>query len=108
MKASTYTLAAALAAVTVLAPVQVANAGSAEDWQLQRLRDPSEQRLRDPSEQQLRVENKGRVVIYDGLKSTEIDKALDQHFDRIEHMRFIRSQVSAPEGGYAQVDDDGC
>ena len=35
MKASTYTLAAALAAVTVLAPVQVANAGSAEDLQLQ-------------------------------------------------------------------------
>ena len=99
MNASGYPLAAALTAFTFLVPAQVAQAGSAEDWQLQL--------LLDPSEQQLRVEDKGRVVIYDGLKSTEIDTALDQQFDRIEHMMFIRTKVSGPEGGYAQV-DDGC
>jgi hypothetical protein len=99
MNVSSYTLAATLAAVSFLGPVHLANAGSAADWQLQL--------LLEPSEQQLRVEDKGRVVIYDGLKSTEIDKALDQQFERIEHMMFIRTQVAAPEGGYAQV-DDGC
>ena len=99
MNASSYTLAAALTALTYLAPAQVAHAGSDEDWQLQL--------LFEPSEQQRLVEDKGRVVIYDGLKSKDVDKALDQHFDRIEHMMFIRTKVSAPEGGYAQV-DDGC
>ena len=99
MKTSSYALAAALTAISSFGPVPIANAGSAADWQLQL--------LLEPSEQQLWVEDKGRVVIYDGLKSTQIDQALDQHFDRIEHMMFIRTQVAAPEGGYAQV-DDGC
>ena len=99
MNALNYTRSAALAMVVFLQPAYAATASSAPDWQLML--------LLHPSAQQIQVENKGRVVIYDGLKSTDIDKAMDQEFDRIDHMMFIRTKIPAPEGGYAQ-DDDGC
>ena len=58
-------------------------------------------------ESSLSLDDKGRVVIYDGLKSADVEKAMEQEFDRIEHMMFIRTQVPTEDGGY-QEDDDGC
>ena len=49
------------------------------------------------------------MYIYDSLESTQIDAALDTHFDRIQNMMFIRIQRLPPTGsGPAEVEDDGC
>lgn len=99
MRASIYAVAAILAGYGLLAEAQAEGASSAAQWQLQL--------LMEPSAQQIRVEDKGRIVIYDGLKSSDIDRALDKHFDRIQNMMFIRTQIPTSIGGYRQ-DDDGC
>lgn len=99
MNALRHTRKIALVLAAVLGSAQAAEAGSTTDWQLAL--------LFTPSEQQIKVEEKGRVVIYDGLKSTDVDKAMNQEFERIEHMMFIRTKVPADDGGYAEA-DDGC
>jgi hypothetical protein len=80
----------------------------AGDWQ--------EKLLFNPSESQLKAERRGRIMIYDGLKDTEIRKAMDTQFDRIESMMFVRTVVTNEEGnverdsesGQVVVEDDGC
>jgi len=52
------------------------------DWQLQPLMGPT------PS--QLAAEGRGRVFIYDSLEIDQVNAALDQHFDRVENMMFVR------------------
>jgi len=55
-------------------------------------------------------------MIYDGLKDTQIRKAMDTQFDRIESMMFVRTVVTNEEGnverdsesGQVVVEDDGC
>ena len=72
--------------------------------------------LFDPGEQQLKVERRGRVMIYDGLRRAEIDRALDEEFDRIEHMMFVNTIVTDAQGepvkdpktGELMVEADGC
>ena len=64
--------------------------------------------LLNPSVHQLDLERKGRVVIYDGLRSADIDRALEQQFDRIDSMMFIGTVVTDPETGEVMVEDDGC
>ncbi|MGD2056235.1 MAG: hypothetical protein PVJ15_05460 [Gammaproteobacteria bacterium] len=72
--------------------------------------------LYTPSEQQLELEKKGRVMIYDGLRSAQINKALDRSFDRIGSMMFVNTVVTDDEGvpvhdpetGLVMVEDDGC
>lgn len=99
MNALSFTRSIAIVLVTFVGSAQAVEATSATDWQLKL--------LLHPSAQQIKVETKGRVVIYDGLKSSDVDKAMDQQFNRIEHMMFIRTKSPAPEGGYV-ADDDGC
>lgn len=48
------------------------------DWQLRR--------LMDPLPQELKKERAGGVYSYDGLTEREVGRALDAHFDRIQHM----------------------
>jgi hypothetical protein len=53
------------------------------------------------------------MVIYDGLTEPQVDKAMDQAFDRIEHMMFIRVKVPQPpkaEGAKTEyvTYNDGC
>jgi hypothetical protein len=60
-----------------------------------------------PSESQLAAEERGRVMIYDGLDNRAIDHALDAQFERIEHMMFIRIQQREADGTVT-VEDDGC
>lgn len=72
--------------------------------------------LFNPGVHQLDVERRGRVVIYDGLHSADIDRALDDQFDRIDSMMFTGTvitdtrgvPVTDPETGEVMVEDDGC
>ncbi|WP_455204305.1 hypothetical protein [Kaarinaea lacus] len=75
-------------------------------WQLQR--------LMSPSAEDLQFETKGTVFIYDGIKSSDIDIALDVHHERMESMMFIntiwtddKGQVLVdPYSGEVIADDD--
>ena len=72
--------------------------------------------LFNPVESQLTLENKGRVFIYDSLKSSDIDRALEEQFDRIEHMMFVKTVITDEQGMPVRdetsneilVEDDGC
>jgi len=71
------------------------------DWQLKLLMTPS------PS--QLAAEQSGRVFIYDSLEMGEVNAALDENFERMQNMMFIRINHLPPTGsGPAEVEDDGC
>ena len=60
-----------------------------------------------PSESILVAEAQGRVMIYDGLKSETVDLAMNEQFERIENMMFVRTLNVQEEGGY-EPEDDGC
>lgn len=72
--------------------------------------------LLNPGVHQLDVERRGRVVIYDGLHSADIDRALEEQFERIDSMMFTGTVVTDargvpikdPETGEVMVEDDGC
>lgn len=59
--------------------------------------------LHHPSDKLLKMERRGRVTIYDGLQETEVKRAMDEQFDRIDRMMFIRIKT---EDGHGL--DDGC
>ena len=79
-----------------------------EQWQYNRLFNPS------PADQE--AEERGDVVIYDGLTDVTVNKALDQNFNRIQNMMFTRTVVTDENGGpmidpvtgNKVVEDDGC
>jgi len=54
--------------------------------------------LFDPAAGQMRREQRGSVFIYSGLKESVVERALDEQFDRIEHMLFIRTVHTNKEG----------
>ena len=60
-----------------------------------------------PSDFTLKAEAKGRIMIYDSLTSKTIDKAMDEQFDRIENMMFVRI-VHEQDNGQYYVEDDSC
>ena len=60
-----------------------------------------------PSEFTLKAEAKGRIMIYDGMTSKTIDKAMNEQFDRIDNMMFVRI-VHEQEDGEYYVEEDGC
>ena len=65
--------------------------------------------LFSPNPAQLKAEGRGRVMIYDGLDNAVVERALDEQFDRIEHMMFVRTRQSTPDDdGEYIVEDDGC
>ena len=95
----------------MLIVINVAGAATARaelSWQ--------EQMLFEPSPQQLEPEARGRVMIYSGLRDTRIEEALDQQFDRIEHMMFTGTVITDENGdprmdantGEVLVEDDDC
>jgi len=72
--------------------------------------------LFNPVGSQLRLENKGRIFIFDGMQDSDIDRALEEQFDRIEHMMFVRTVITDEQGMPVRnetsneilVEDDGC
>jgi hypothetical protein len=63
--------------------------------------------LFNPSNSQLQAEARGRIMIYDGLDNAVVERAMDEQFDRIEHMMFVRIRNTQPDGEVS-YDDDGC
>lgn len=61
--------------------------------------------LSSPSKAVLLAEKRGRVTIYDGLEQRVVDRALDNQFDRIGSMMFVRTRQSLPDGAVASDDD---
>ena len=82
--------------------------GSSGSWQLSR--------LFQPTQADLASEKKGRIMIYDGLTDKTVDRALDEHFDRIDALMFTRTIVTDdtgkprldPQTGEIVTEDDGC
>lgn len=94
--------------LTVLTTTADANGDRMRNWQLSL--------LFSPGEPQLTVEEKGRVMIYDGLYSADVSRALDEQFERVEYMMFTNTIVTDESGrpardpatGLVMVEDDGC
>ncbi|MCB1802169.1 MAG: hypothetical protein KDI82_10825 [Gammaproteobacteria bacterium] len=88
-------------AAVLLAIGTSASVAASGDWQLQR--------LMEPSAAQRAQEIRGSVVIYDGLDAGLVAQAMDEHFDRIQNMMFVRIHHLPPSGaGGAVIEDDGC
>ena len=60
-----------------------------------------------PNSGMVKAENHGRVMIYDGIKNDVVDVALNEQFDRIENMMFVRV-VHVQEDGEEIADEDDC
>lgn len=73
-------------------------------------------RLFEPSPGELRDEAAGRFYIYEGLRTTDIERAMDEEFRRVQSMMFIRVKPSddkgkgpkTPGSDTSYVQDDGC
>jgi hypothetical protein len=73
-------------------------------------------RLLEPTPAEIAQEENGRIYIYDGLRDKDIERAMNDEFDRVENMMFIRVRktdadgdiVRNPDTGAAEVEDDGC
>jgi len=105
-KLSDYTCVSVVATVLLLG---LAGPAEAQDtWQ--------ERMLFSPPASQLELEKRGRIVIYDGLRDTQVTRAMDTQFDRIQSMMFVRTVVTDAQGetrhddetGTVIVEDDGC
>lgn len=66
--------------------------------------------LFNPSNSQLQAEARGRIMIYDGLDNAIVERAMDEQFDRIEHIMFVRIRNTHNTQPDSEVfyDDDGC
>ena len=75
-----------------------------------------QKQLFEPGETQLKRERMGRVTIYSGFTDVQVAQAMEQQFDRVEHMMFVGTVVTASDGepkteqrsGEVQTEDDGC
>jgi hypothetical protein len=73
-------------------------------------------RLFEPTAAERQEEEGGRIYIYDGLSEADIARAMDQAFERVENMMFIRVKktdengevIKDPDTGEALIEDDGC
>ena len=61
--------------------------------------------LFNPGQLQLQAEAGGRVMIYDRLDNETVELALNDQFDRIENMMFVRTRHVQPSG-IVEEDED--
>lgn len=72
--------------------------------------------LFNPGDHQYEMERRGRVFIYDGLRDSVIEQALDEQFNRIEGMMFVNTVLTDDHGapltdpvtGEFLVENDSC
>ena len=104
-----FILSACLLCFTPLTTAYANDTGSkVMDWQLKR--------LFHPTEGQLRAEAKNKVFIYHGLKDFEVDRAMDEQFDRIQNIMTANIIITDgkgrprhnPKTGAVLTEDDGC
>ena len=85
------------------------SADPADSWQ--------EKLLFNPTPAQLQVEEtRHRIMIYGGFSDVQVTQAMEEQFDRIEHMMFTGTIITDSQGetivdpdtGEARVEDDGC
>ena len=104
-----YTLANMISFTVVAMALYAGNArADVLDWY--------QQQLFEPTGQQLTMEQRGRVMIYDGLHDTDVQRALDEQFDRVQSMMFTGTVVTDAQGqpvrddetGELLVENDGC
>jgi hypothetical protein len=80
------------------------------------VRDIELRRLFEPTDAEQAAEAKGRIHIYDGLRDTDVQRALDEEFERVDNMMFIRTRKTDASGevkrddetGEEEYEDDGC
>jgi hypothetical protein len=80
------------------------------------LRDIELRRLFEPTPSELRTEKSGRIYIYDGLRENDVARAMQEQFDRVDSMMFIRVQPTpaardpgqSGEPAPVYYQDDGC
>jgi hypothetical protein len=94
--------------IAALLTVGTADAQSDDrSWQLEK--------IFDPTPQDLAHEAHGRVFIYDGLRDTDIEQALESEFGRVGSMMFVRTVITdrsgdplrdETSGDYVTEDDD--
>ena len=101
----TTALAAALAGLLLLG--RDARAADVRDIELRRLFEPT------PAE--LRAERSGRIYIEEGLRESDVARAMTEQFDRVDSMMFIRVQrpvqktePKSKEPVEYYTEDDGC
>ena len=63
--------------------------------------------LFNPGSEVLEAEQRGRIMIYDGLENKDVERAMDEQYDRIQNMMFVRTQSTQPDGSI-EFEDDGC
>ncbi len=92
---------ACLSSTLVAADDHVAAVAPSQDFQLRRQMQPS------PAERT--AEQEGQIYIYDSLEFGDVEHALDENFDRIQNMMFIRIHHLPETGsGPVEVEDDEC
>lgn len=60
-----------------------------------------------PSSSMLKAEARGRIMIYDGLDIETVNRAMNEQFDRIDNMMFVRIHHTHDDEEQL-VEDDGC
>ncbi len=73
-------------------------------------------RLFAPSAAARAQEEAGAVIIYEGLRDVDVERAMDEEFDRIEHMMFVSTVVTDaagnpridPRTGNVETESDDC
>ena len=71
-------------------------------------------RLFQPNEFEMRNEAAGSVYIYEGLTDRAVNQAMEDEFERVEHMMFINTirtdaqgkPLRNPDTGLIEADDD--
>ncbi len=73
-------------------------------------------RLFAPGAAALAQEARGTVVIYEGIRDVDVERAMDEQFERLEHMMFVGTVITSedgeplqdPETGKLKTEDDDC
>ena len=100
-------------AISILAPV-AGESALADPAAEPAYRQLEIRRLFEPTESELRKEAAGIVYIYEGMTDREVNQAMGDEFERVEHMMFINTirtdaqgnPLRDPDTGLIAADDD--